>query len=69
MRFPIKWHLGNMAAMLQTASEHERRAKYSQAAADALRSEVAFLQTQIAEAERRGMDGFDSDKLLKKRNT
>jgi hypothetical protein len=66
MRFPIKWHRGNMAAMLQTASAYERRAK---AAADALRSEVAFLQTQIAEAERRGMDGFDSDKLLKKRKT
>ena len=64
---PIDWHRRGLASL--SASLAEREAKLARQIADMERTRAArdLLRRQIAEAERRGLDGFDADRLLIKR--
>lgn len=67
MKHPISWHkecLENMRSALV-----DRRAYADQVAADVRRLEcdVEFAARQIAEAEKRGWEAFDPERLLKVR--
>lgn len=64
MKHPLWWHkecLGNMRSSLA-----DRRAYADRIAADVRRLEgdVEFAERQIAEAEKRGLDAFDAERLL-----
>jgi multidrug resistance efflux pump len=63
---PLEWHeqcLRNTRASLAEAEAGAARAEQNAAR---LRNSVAFYQAQIDAAKARGMDGFDSERLLRK---
>lgn len=67
MKFPMDWHRtclkNSEQSLAQTSLEIERaNAKHARLLAD-----INEYRDQIAEAERRGVDGFDRDKFGKKR--
>lgn len=67
MKRPIEWHeecLRNQRDELERAQHRLALAVESERRA---RADVDLRERQIAEAKRRGMDAFDSEKLLIKR--
>ena len=65
----MDWHRESFRH--QSASLERRRKEAAQlAVAIKLREqEVTFYAEQIAEADKRGLDGFDADRLMVKRKT
>jgi len=63
-KMPMAWHeecLKNSHAYLTAL---ERRAIEAQKDVDALRCRIEFEMAQFQEAERRGLDGYDSDRFM-----
>lgn len=67
MKFPIAWHKDNLRNFEQSLQQAERELLHFQARVERMRSELAFRKRQIEEAERRGLDRFDPDRILVKR--
>jgi hypothetical protein len=68
MKFPIKWHKDSLTNM--TAHWQRERKLAEETLARCVRADldIKHYAKQIAEAERRGMEGFDRDRLLKPNN-
>ena len=67
MKQSIKWHEECLKNMLASLARDDDEVSRLQSYADRLRDDCNVLEIQIAEAKRRGMDGFDADRLLKRR--
>jgi hypothetical protein len=67
MKQSITWHKVGAFNRAKGLERDRRNLDELQARFIRNRNDLAFLQAQIAEAERRGMDAFDSDRLLVKR--
>ena len=63
--FPISWHRQNLVNI--RAHLTARRAELSrlQDTIARIESDVVFAEQQLSEASRRGLSGFDPEKLLK----
>lgn len=57
MKFGLKWH--------KEREEQELRIRIDKL--ERIKLDIQFRERQIAEAERRGLDSFDADRLLVKR--
>lgn len=67
MKMPMEWHRQCLENMISNLSTEEDRVNRAVRDLNRSRIEVATYREQIIEAERRGMDGFDAERLLKKR--
>ena len=65
----IDWHADCLANMRHSLADAEGGLERAQQRVDRLRADVALYERQIAEAKRRGLEQFDSDRLLKNRAT
>jgi hypothetical protein len=65
MKHPISWHEGNLKNATRYYNQREAIARQILDEIEKGRGELHFQQWQIDEAKRRGMDSFDSDKLMK----
>lgn len=65
----VDWH--RRCAKNWSGSVEKRRLEYERAkkAFEDSEARLAFYRDQISEAERRGLDGFDRDRLLVKRRS
>jgi hypothetical protein len=68
MKQSLQWHEECMANHARTMNELCGIADRAQREYEASRSRYHFYQQQITEAVRRGMDAFDRDRLLVKRD-
>lgn len=68
MKQPIAWHKSCLEGMKRYLSEEEDRANAVARSVAKTREEVRLYGEQIAEAERRNLDGFDAERLLRQRN-
>lgn len=65
-RSPLKWHQANLENSIKYAASLEYEINRLQTRLDLLRKDNEFLEYQIKEAMRLGMDGFDEDKFRRK---
>lgn len=72
MKYPLSWHKDGLTNALRSLEQRDAAAVRDvlRAQADIARrcAEINRCQAQIAEAERRGLDGFDPDKFLEPRS-
>jgi hypothetical protein len=66
MKHPISWYERNLQTATRYYNQREAIVRQILDEIEKGRKELQFQQRQIDEAKRRGMDSFDSDKLLKK---
>jgi molecular chaperone GrpE (heat shock protein) len=66
-RRSLAWHRESIINIRYSLDDRERQLARLSADVENMRERLAFYKAQLAEADRRGMDGFDSDKLLVKR--
>ena len=67
MKQPLEWHRQYLENAETNLSSEQTRLKLLEIQVDQMRAVADFRRMQIAEAERRGMDSFDADKLLVRR--
>lgn len=63
-KFSLEWHRNCLKNMEAHLAREEQVLIRANAAIVRTRERVDFTRNQIAEAERRGLDGFDADRLL-----
>lgn len=68
-KFPLEWHRECLANHRATISRQQVELERLKAEVQRSVVEAEFYAVQIEEAERRGMDGFDKDRLLIKKGT
>lgn len=66
MKMPIKWHKECFGNMKENLFREEADLVRARARVDRARDAVEFYAEQIAEAEAKHKDGFDSDKFMRK---
>lgn len=64
MRFSLEWHRECEKNQATHLAQKEAEAAETLRRLEVLRKSLAFYRAQIAEAEARGIDSFDSEKLL-----
>lgn len=64
MKRPIQWHRDRLAALRDSRLRYVEEARRAQERVERITNDVVFLERQITEAEKRGMDAFDEDRLL-----
>ena len=64
MKQSMKWHRECLANSKQHLDAQERHLANVTDSVDGLRKRVAFYTAQVAEAERRKLDGFDSERFM-----
>jgi predicted nucleic acid-binding Zn-ribbon protein len=62
--FPLSWHREGLANAKSHLSNMESRLVNAQRDVDRVRAAIALTESQIAEAERRGLDEFDAERFL-----
>lgn len=67
MKHGLSWHKDCLANLLRGLKDRHAAAARAAAEAKQLEREVDFYEDQIAEAERRGLEAFDRERLLLKR--
>ena len=67
MKFPVEWHRACLKNLEHSLAELLLEAERANARYQQLLADVSEYREQIAEAERRGVDGFDGDSFGKKR--
>ncbi|HEV7216858.1 MAG TPA: hypothetical protein VGP33_17260, partial [Chloroflexota bacterium] len=67
-RRSLAWHRESIINIRYSLDDRERQLARLSADVENMRERLAFYKAQLAEADRRGMDGFDNDKLLVKRS-
>jgi len=65
MKFPIKWHKDSLTNLTVHYQRERKLAEETLTRCDKADADIKHYARQIAEAERRGMDSFDRDRLLK----
>jgi hypothetical protein len=65
MKHPISWYERNLKNATRYYNQREAIVRQILDEIEKGRKELQFQQRQIDEAKKRGMDSFDSDKLLK----
>ena len=65
MKFPIKWHKDSLTNMTAHWLRERKLAEETLARCTKGEADIQHYAKQIAEAERRGMEGFDRDRLMK----
>ena len=63
MKLPLSSHKEELANTRETLARAEKHLIYAQANVTRLQANVDLYERQIAEAERRGMDAFDDERL------
>ena len=65
MKFPIAWHKDCLNNLQRSMAEAERTAQRAVQNFERIRAHALDYEAQIAEAEKRNMDGFDPERFLK----
>lgn len=67
MKMPLEWHKQCLVNQMRNLQEKEQH--LARMVDDVLRNRkmVEFSTSQVREAERRGLDGYDDERLLKPR--
>lgn len=63
-KMPLNWHKNCLSNQLASLAEAERTLKRAQDKVTGLDNSTQFYKKQIAEAEQRGLDGFDRDRFM-----
>ena len=63
-KFPVEWHRQCLTNAESSLAEDEKKLARYAADVDRARARVKFMRRQIAEADARGLDGFDPERLL-----
>lgn len=64
---PLEWHRQNCANSIESLAEKRRQIQRMQYDLERHEADVRFHEQQIAEATKRGLEGFDRDRFLVKR--
>jgi hypothetical protein len=67
-KMPMDWHRECLRNYKRSAAELERDLERRAADLANRKRNIAFYEEQIAAAEKRGVDGFDRERLLIKRS-
>lgn len=67
MKFPMAWHKKNAENSTLSLIGHERELARMLSNIEFARASHNFYIAQIAEAEKRGVDGFDPERFMVKR--
>jgi hypothetical protein len=67
MKQPLWWHKECLVNMRSSLADRRAYADRVAAGVRRLEGDVEFAERQIAEAEKRGLDAFDGERLLKPR--
>jgi hypothetical protein len=63
-KFSLSWHKVNLLASKNYLAQQQKQLERMQADIERLKKSVAFAETQVAEAEKRGITEFDADRFL-----
>lgn len=63
-KMPLDWHKECLKNQLEYLSEKERALERIRNEVTDLDNDTQFYKEQIAEAKRRGLDGFDRDRFM-----
>lgn len=66
-KMPLDWHRQCARATRVALADYERRLADLQQTVDRLRADADSYDSQIVEAERRGVDGFDRERFMRSR--
>lgn len=66
-KFPIAWHRRCQMARMNSLVERQHLAHDLRREIERLQADITFTDRQIAEAEKRGLTEFDSEKFLRPR--
>ncbi len=64
-KMPLSWHKQNLENQIIHFSHEEEQVARALRDLERSRKQVQFAREQIEEAERRGLEGFDAERLLK----
>ena len=66
-KMPMDWHKQSLLNSRISLATAERQVSRQMEAIQRQRERVEFYEQQVREAEKRGLDGFDGERFMKKR--
>lgn len=67
MKMPIEWHESGLANARIHVHEAEQSLVRAQRTLERQKDRLAFFESQLGEAKRRRLDGYDSEKFMVKK--